>query len=123
MVLLTFNPNLARLIISPREDRSERRSAVLESLEEAIQQGKWESIAPIWLTPNYLINGIFRGLYAAGIISPTFKPFIIYNGHNRFEKAIEHGLPLRAYVRYTFGNPKMPKEEKLLSSELGRFGF
>ena len=111
MVLLTFKPNIARLTISPRENKRKRNSETFEFLEEAILGGKWDSIDPIWLTPNYLANGIFRGL-DGDILIPTLKPFIIYNGHHRFDKAIEYQLPLKAYIRYTLGNPTMPEEEK-----------
>jgi hypothetical protein len=37
----------------------------------------------------------------------------MYNGRHRLEKAIEYSLPIKAYVRYTPFNPKMPEDEKL----------
>jgi len=110
MVKIRLSPRLAVLLISPRE--SPYRSESLASLEEGIQEGKWEDIPPIWLTPNLGLNGLFNGL-RSGEWHPTLKPFMIYNGHNRFQKALEHNLPIVAYVRYTPGNPRMPEQEKL----------
>ena len=108
--MITLRPHLARLLISDRE--SERRDETYEYLERKIQEGRWDDVSAIWVTPNILINGL-----SAGIMSwewhPTLKPLIMYNGHHRLEKALEHGLPVRAYVRYTLGNPKMPEEERL----------
>lgn len=109
MVLIRLNSELARKIISPRESKDKEK---LASLERAIQEGKWDQIPPIWVTPNFVLNGML-GALNEGYFKPTIKPFIIYNGHNRFIKAVEYGLPILAYVRYTPGNPKMPRKEEL----------
>jgi hypothetical protein len=111
MVLITLKPGLARLLISDRE--GDRLSENFERVEKQIQEGGWDKVSPIWLTPNYLINGLFGRFAYDGKFKPTLKPFIVYNGHHRLDKAIEHNLPVRAYVRFTPFNPKMPETERL----------
>ena len=117
MVMVTLNPKLARLIIADREGRGNRNIERYQSLEEAIQKGGWDRIPPIWITPNLIVNGLFCsvGSLECGNLEwhSTLKPFIMYNGHHRLDKALEHGLPVRAYVRFTPRNPIMPKEERL----------
>jgi hypothetical protein len=107
---ITLKPNIARWLIAKRE--SERDEEKYESLERAIGQGRWNDVPPIWITPNFLFNGLFCGLQSHEW-HPTLKPFIIYNGHHRLEKAIEHNLPVSAYIRYTPRNIKMPERERL----------
>ena len=109
-MLITLKPSLARLAISPREERDDEKTD--RYLEEEIKIGKWDNIPPIWITPNFLFNGLFAG-FKGGEFHPTLKPFILYNGHHRLNKALEYNLPIRAYIRYTLGNPEMPEEEKL----------
>jgi|GEM_PF-4867735 len=60
-MLIKLNPKLAKLLISPREKgfNNER----LESLETAVQEHRWDNVPPIWLTPNFLFNGFFRGFF------------------------------------------------------------
>lgn len=107
---ITLKPRMARLLISRRE--SGRREEASGRLEEAIRQGRWAEVPPIWITPNLILNGLLCGL-KSGEWHPTLKPFIVYNGHHRRHMAIEHQLPISAYVRFTPGNPKMPEEERL----------
>ncbi len=111
MVFITFSPSLARILIAKRERGSD--SEKCNFLENAIQKGNWDNVPPIWVTPNLLFNGIFCGFFDQQS-HPTIKPLIIYNGHHRFDKALEHNLPIKAYIRYTFGNPKMPEKEVLV---------
>ncbi|MFA5993010.1 MAG: hypothetical protein WC796_04860 [Candidatus Pacearchaeota archaeon] len=108
MVLITIKPSLARLLISARE--SDRRYETYQYLENEIREGRWDNIPPIWLTPNFLLNGLFCGSLE---LHPTIKPLIVYNGHHRLEKALEHNFLVRAYIRYTPGNPTMPLNERL----------
>ncbi len=104
MTLITLKPGSARLLISQREGTNKRRDESFKYLEEEISSGRWNDIPPIWITPKIIINGM---------LNFTIKPFIIYNGHHRFDKALEHNLPIRAYVRFTPSNPDIPEEEKL----------
>ncbi|MBS3087642.1 hypothetical protein J4226_03535 [Candidatus Pacearchaeota archaeon] len=106
MVLITLKPKWARLLISPRERKINRRTESYNYLEDLIQQGKWDEVPPIWVTPNFIFDSILE-------VYPTIKPLRVYNGHHRLDKAIEHKLPIKAYVMYTPNNPKLPKEEKL----------
>lgn len=110
MAKIRLRPNIARWLISKRE--SERDSDKYKSLERAVSNGTWKDVPPIWITPNFLINGLFCG-FDSHEWHPTLKPFIVYNGHHRLEKALEHSLPVTAYVRYTPCNPPMPEEERL----------
>ena len=80
-------------------------------MEREILAGKWDEVPPIWITPNFILNGLFNIMYYEW--HPTLKPFIIYNGHHRFSKALKHNLLVRAYVRYTPGNPQLPSDEEL----------
>jgi hypothetical protein len=109
MVMIKLKPNIARWLIAKRE--SERRPEAYESLEKAISRGRWDEVPAIWITPNFLFNGLFCNFPSEW--HPTLKPLIVYNGHHRLEKAIERNLPVTAYVRYTPGNPNMPEKEKL----------
>lgn len=102
MVCITLKPKLAKLLIANRETTSQDS---LDFLEDKVQKGEWSNVPPIWVTPNFIINGI---------INLTLKPLIMYNGHNRLSKAIEHSLPIKIYIRYTPFNPQMSKEERLL---------
>ncbi|MBI2632358.1 hypothetical protein HYW75_05115 [Candidatus Pacearchaeota archaeon] len=111
MVKIALNPGLARLLISQRE--SEIRDGSLQYIEKEIQEGRWKNINPIWLTPNFLINGLFSGILSWEW-HPTLKPLIIYNGYHRLKKGLEHSLPIVAYIRYSPFNPKMPEDEILI---------
>ena len=116
MVQVTLKPNLARLLISPRERSRDCNNKSNYYLEEEIKVGGWDKILPIWVTPNFLLNGVFCGI-GIGEWHPTFKPLIIYNGHHRLEKALKHNLPIKIYIRYTPGNPEIPAEERLYSDD------
>ena len=107
---IKLKPNIARWLISKRE--SDREPETYKYLEGKISRGEWDEVPAIWITPNFLINGLFCG-WGSHEWHPTLKPLIVYNGHHRLEKAIEHNLPVTAYVRYTPGNPKIPEEEIL----------
>jgi hypothetical protein len=113
MVMITLNPKLARMLIAVREPKKDypRKQETYDYLEGEIKQGRWNNIGPLWITPNYLINGLLFSVLEFRL--PTLKPFIMYNGHHRLEKAVEHNLPVRAYIRYTPRNPKMPSREEL----------
>jgi len=111
MVLITFTPTLAKLLIAPREDEIVIIDKV-ERLEEAVKHGNWDKVPPIWITPNCIFNDLLNGI-KAWEWNPSLKPFLMYNGAHRRRTAIEHNLPLKAYIRYTLGNPEMPEEEKL----------
>ncbi len=108
---IKLKPNLARILISPRE--SEIRKDSERYLSEEVNKGRWDRVPAIWVTPNFLINGLLNGLLADKW-SPTLKPLIVYNGHHRLEASIKNNLPINVYVRYTPGNPEMPNEEKLV---------
>lgn len=112
MVLIKLNAKLARRLISSRENYRDNEKYAL--LEKSIQNGKWDDVPPIWLTPNLVFNDLFSSMLNDGCFRPTLKPFLIYNGHHRLDKAIEHNLPVRAYIRYTLGNPKIPDKEVLI---------
>jgi len=109
MVKLKLNPTLARLLIAPREEVRKKRT--LEYLDKEIKEGNWGGVPPIWVTPNFILNGLLNGLFTNGIWHPTIKPFIVYNGTHRRAKSIESGVCLEMYVRYTPWNPDMPPDE------------
>jgi hypothetical protein len=115
-MLIKFSPLFARLLIFQREARAFRDEEKLEKLEEAIKRGQWDTIPPAWITPNFLINDLVDRVFVGNLPGPSIKPFVIYNGHHRFNKALEHELPFRAYIRYTPGNPPMPYGEKLVEA-------
>ncbi len=112
MVLITLKLWIARRIISPW--KKERNTVTNVYLENKIQLGEWDSVPPIWITPNFILNRVWIELRSYHLLLPALKPFIMYNGHHRFDKAIEYDLPIRAYVRYTPGNPQLPEEERLV---------
>lgn len=109
MVLITLNPNWARVLISQFEDKSQREESTFRYLEDMIKSDKWHEVPPIWITPNFILNGLYRSVSDFKL---HVKPFMLYGGHHRLDKAIEHSLPVRAYVRFTLGNPPMPVEER-----------
>jgi hypothetical protein len=113
MVMITLNPRLAKRLIAVSEPKKDypRKKETNDYLEDEIKQGRWNNTDPLWITPNYLVNGLLFSIL--DFKSPTLKPFIMYNGHHRLEKAVEHNLPVRAYIRYTPGNPNMPSREEL----------
>jgi len=111
-MLLKLNPTVARVLIGDREPKRDLKDYKFESLESTIQEGNWDDVDPIWVSPNILINSVLSALYNLNPI-PILQPLLMYNGHHRLRKAIEHGLPIKAYLRYTPGNPKMPEHEKL----------
>lgn len=125
MVLIRLRPKLARLLISPVT--TPHRGSTFEYLEREIKGGRWDKVPPIWLTPNFIIPGIayekfgfsfddlidlpFRPFFQterwgnfSDLLLPL-RPFIIYDGHHRYFKALENKLPVNAYVRYTPCNP------------------
>lgn len=111
--MITLNSRLARILIADREPKKDypRQQETYDYLEAEIRQGRWKNVDPIWITPNYVLNGLLFSVLEFRL--PTLRPFIMYNGHHRLEKAVEHNLPVRAYIRYTPGNPKMPSRERL----------
>ena len=92
MAIITLKPSLAKLLISTRE--SEHSDESYEYLENEIQKDRWNNIPAIWITPNFLLNGLLNGLRGSKWC-PTFKPFIIYNGHHRFEEALKYNIPIK----------------------------
>ena len=112
MVLITFKPGLAKHLIAQWENKSHRSEASYQYFEEKIQAGKWDEVQPIWVTPNLILNTWFTYFLCAPSL-PSLKPFVLYSGNHRLEKAIEHSLPLKAYVRYTPGNPEIPLDERI----------
>ncbi|MFH1823432.1 MAG: hypothetical protein ABH817_01810 [archaeon] len=124
MSIAKFSPRMARLLISPWEGKDQVLQSTRDYLDEQIRNGDWEKVPPIWLIPNFLINGFFRGLpsFLNGrtkdltILLPTFKPLLIYNGHCRFRTALENELPVYAYILPTFGDPSLPESERLGNS-------
>ncbi|HLA23683.1 MAG TPA: hypothetical protein VJZ93_04075 [Candidatus Nanoarchaeia archaeon] len=121
MVKIILESSTAKLLISEREIKREPRGETFDYLERKIQNGNWDELPPIWVTPNFLLNGFFNEVYP-GIWGPTIKPFIMYNGHHRLRKAVEHNLPISIIIRFTPGNPRMPEEERLRAYD-GVFDF
>jgi len=132
MVQIRLRPILAKLLISKVYDPYPNETS--RYLEEEIKEGRWDKVPPIWLTPNFIVPGMFTSKFGGGLtallslpfkpffpsdsednnfydndhisnVLQVFRPFIIYDGHHRFTTALENNLSISAYIRYTPGNP------------------